>query len=311
MRIIEKETSFQLDKASAVAIGKFDGIHRGHQSLLRHVLEQKEKGLRAVVFTFDPSPAVLFSGRSLPELTTKEEKRKLFEELGIDVLIEYPLDFTTAAMPAADFIGKVLAGQIKTAYIAAGTDLSFGKEGKGDTALLQKCAATYGYRTEIIEKVTYEGREISSSYVREAVKAGDMETAAKLIGEAYSVRGVVAHGKKLGRRLGMPTVNLLPEKEKLLPPFGVYFSEVVIEEDPGGRVYRGTTNIGCKPTVNNEEQVGVETYLYDFAQEIYGKEITVRLFSFHRPEMKFASVEELKKQMAADIARGRYYGFGH
>ena len=134
MRIIEKETSFQLDKASAVAIGKFDGIHRGHQSLLRHVLEQKEKGLRAVVFTFDPSPAVLFSGRSLPELTTKEEKRKLFEELGIDVLIEYPLDFTTAAMPAADFIGKVLAGQIKTAYIAAGTDLSFGKEGKGDTA---------------------------------------------------------------------------------------------------------------------------------------------------------------------------------
>lgn len=311
MQVIEKETLFQLDKPSAVAIGKFDGIHRGHQSLLRHVLEQKEKGLKAVVFTFDPSPAVLFSGVCLPELTTKREKRKLFEKLGIDVLIEYPLNLTTAAMPAEDFIGKVLAGRMNTAYIAAGTDLSFGKEGRGDTALLRKYAGTYGYQTEIIEKVCSEGREISSSYVREVVKAGNMEKAAKLIGEAYSVRGVVAHGKKLGRRLGMPTVNLLPEKEKLLPPFGVYFSEVVIEDDPGERVYKGTTNIGYKPTVNDGKQAGVETYLYDFAQEIYGREITVRLFSFHRPEMKFASVEELKKQMASDIAKGRYYNAGN
>ena len=306
MQIIEKETAFQLNRPSAAAIGKFDGIHRGHQSLLRHVLEQKEKGLQAVVFTFDPSPAVLFSGVSLPELTTKREKRKIFEQLGIDVLIEFPLNHTTAAMPAEEFIGQVLAGQMKTAYIAAGRDLSFGKEGKGDTKLLKKMAGQCGYRTDIIEKVCLDGVEISSSYVREVVKAGDMEKAERLIGEAYSVRGVVAHGKKLGRRLGMPTVNLLPEKEKLLPPYGVYFSEVSL----GERVFKGITNIGCKPTVNDEKQAGVETYLYDFAQDIYGREITVRLFSFHRPEKKFASVEELKRQMAADIARGRYYDHG-
>ncbi len=303
MQIIEKETAFQLNKPSAVAIGKFDGIHRGHQSLLRHILEQKEKGLQAVVFTFDPSPAVLFSGTSLPELTTKQEKRKLFEELGIDVLIEFPLTFESAAMEPEAFIEKVLAGQMKAAYIAAGTDLSFGKEGKGDTALLEKYAGQYGYQTDIIEKVCLDGMEISSSYVRKVIKAGDMEKAELLIGEAYSVTGIVAHGKKLGRRLGMPTVNLLPEKEKLLPPYGVYFSEVVL----GEHTYKGITNIGCKPTVNDEKQAGVETYLYDFAQDIYGKEITVRLFSFHRPERKFGSVEELKTQMAADIAKGRYY----
>lgn len=303
MQIIERETAFQLNRPSAVAIGKFDGIHRGHQSLLRHILEQKEKGLRAVVFTFDLSPAVLFSGESLPELTTKREKRKLFEELGIDVLIEFPLNKESAAMSAEEFIERVLAEQMKTAYVAAGTDLSFGRGGKGDTKLLEKFAGQYGYRTDIIEKVCLDGVEISSSYVREVVKAGDMEKAERLIGEAYSVSGTVAHGKKLGRRLGMPTVNLLPEIEKLLPPYGVYFSEVSY----GDRVYKGITNIGCKPTVNNEKQAGVETYLYDFAQEIYGKEITVRLFSFHRPEMKFQSVEELKKQMAADIAKGRYY----
>lgn len=303
MQIIERETAFQLHKPSAVAIGKFDGIHRGHQSLLRHVLDQKEKGLQAVVFTFDPSPAVFFSGAELPELTTKNEKHKLFSELGVDVLIEFPLNHETAATEPERFIEEILAGQMKTAYIAAGTDLSFGKAGKGDAALLKNLADRFGYRAEIIEKVCLEGVEISSSYVRDVIRQGNMEKAERLIGEPYSVSGIVAHGKKLGRKLGMPTVNLLPEKEKLLPPYGVYFSEVSV----GERVYKGITNIGCKPTVNEEKQAGVETYLYDFAQDIYGKEIMVRLFSFHRPEQKFESVEALKKQMAADIARGRYY----
>ena len=296
MQIIENDAAFQLDKPSAVAIGKFDGIHRGHQSLLQRVLEQKEKGLQAVVFTFAPSPAALFSGEDIPELTTKREKRKLFGDMGIDVLIEFPLNFTTAATEPEEFVEKILAEQMKTAYIAAGEDLSFGKKGRGDAALLRRMAGRFGYRTEIIEKVCLEGVEISSSYVREVIRIGDMEKAERLIGEAYSVCGVVAHGKKLGRRLGMPTVNLLPEKEKLLPPYGVYFSEVSV----GERVYKGTTNIGCKPTVNDEMQAGVETYLYDFAQDIYGREITVRLFSFHRPEKKFDSVEPRADTMSIE-----------
>lgn len=303
MLIIENDSEFQLDKPSAAAIGKFDGIHRGHQALLHRVLEQKDRGLQAVVFTFDPSPAVFFSGQVLPELTTSEEKRRLFAELGVDVLIEYPLNAATAAVEPERFIEEILAGRMRTAYIAAGEDLSFGRAGRGDAALLMDYAPRFGYQAEIIKKICLEGVEISSSYVREVVKRGGMELAERLIGAPYSVRGVVTHGKKLGRRLGMPTVNLLPEKEKLLPPYGVYFSEVVL----GEKSYRGITNIGCKPTVNDENQVGVETYLYDFAQDIYGKEITVNLLSFHRPEKKFASVEELKGQMAADIARGRYY----
>ena len=276
MRIIEKEPSFQLNKPSAVAIGKFDGIHRGHQSLLRHILEQKEKEFQAVVFTFEPSPTAFFSGVSLPELTTKQEKRKLFAEMGIDVLIEFPLNRERAAMPPEIFLEKVLAGQMRAAYVAAGTDLSFGKGGAGGTALLQKEAVRLGYQVNIIDKVCLDGVEISSSYLREVIKAGDMERARHLLGDAYSVSGIVVHGKKLGRKLGMPTVNLLPETEKLLPPYGVYFSEVLV----GERVYKGITNIGRKPTVNAEKQVGVETYLYDFAQDIYGREITVKLLLF-------------------------------
>lgn len=306
MRIIEGQRAFFLNQPSAVAIGKFDGIHKGHQSLLRHILRQKSRRLLAAVFTFEPSPAVFFSAQALPELTTREEKRKIFQELGVDVLIEFPLTKETADMPAERFVAEILSTQMKAAYIAAGYDLSFGKGGRGDGKLLLELSAKYGYETEIIDKVCYGGREISSTCVREAVKSGDMEQAEKLIGEAYSITGVVAHGKKLGRKLGMPTVNLLPPKEKLLPPYGVYFSEVLV----GERVYKGITNIGCKPTVSEKKQTGVETYLYDFAQDIYGKEITVRLFSFQRPERKFASVEELKAQMAADIARGRYYRHG-
>lgn len=306
MRIIERENAFLLDEPSAVAIGKFDGLHRGHRRLLRHVLEQRERGLQAVVFTFDPSPAVLFSGEKLPELTTKREKRKLFEELGIDVLIEFPLNAETAATEPARFIEEILAGQMKTAYIAAGRDISFGRGGKGDAALLQEMAGRFGYLAEVIEKVCLDGVEISSSYVREVIGRGDMEKAERLIGEAYSVSGIVAHGKKLGRKLGMPTVNVLPEPEKLLPPFGVYFSEVAV----GDRIYKGITNIGCKPTVAGDARTGVETYLYDFAQDIYGREITVRLFSFRRPERKFESVEMLKAQMEEDIAAGKCYHHG-
>lgn len=306
MRIIERETAFWLDRPSAVAIGKFDGLHRGHRSLLRHVLKQREKGLQAVVFTFDPSPAVFFSGAELQELTTKKEKRKLFSELGIDVLIEFPLNVLTAATEPARFIEEILAGQMKTAYIAAGRDLSFGRGGKGDAALLQEMAGRFGYQADVIEKVCLDGAEISSSYVREVVGKGDMEKAERMIGAPYSVSGIVAHGKKLGRKLGMPTVNILPEYGKLLPPYGVYFSEVAV----GDRVCKGISNIGCKPTVDGDTRAGVETYLYDFAQDIYGREITVRLFSFRRPERKFSSVEALKAQMEDDIAAGKCYHHG-
>ncbi len=303
MRIIEKTTAFVLEKPTAVAIGKFDGIHKGHQSLLTHILEQKGKGMEAAVFTFEPSPAVFFTGKRLPELTTKQEKRKIFQELGIDVLIEFPLVRETADMPAERFVTDVLVRQMKAAYIAAGYDLSFGKSGSGNADLLMKASRQYGFTVEIIDKICLEGVEISSTRVRETIKAGNMEKAEKLIGEPYSISGIVTHGKKLGRKLGMPTLNLLPPTEKLLPPYGVYFSEVAV----GEQVRKGITNIGLKPTVNEKGGAGVETYLYDFAQDIYGREITVRLFHFHRPEKKFASVEVLKTQMAADIAEGRYY----
>lgn len=306
MQIIQQTTEFVIKEKTAVALGKFDGIHRGHQKLLEKILEQKKSGLKAVVFTFHPSPAALFQKNKVKELTTRKEKEALFEKMGVDILIEFPLNEKTAAMSAEDFIEDVLVKKMNVEFIAAGTDLSFGYKGAGDAGLLKSFSKDYGFQVEIIEKVCQEGREISSSFVREEVEKGNMEKAALLIGQPYSVSGVVEHGNRIGRTLGFPTVNILPAKEKLLPPCGVYFSRIYMDK----QVYNGVTNIGYKPTVSNESKIGVETYIYDFEKDVYGKEITVFLEQFSRPERKFDGLEELKAQVDADKEAGLRYHEG-
>ena len=302
MQIIGQTTECRLSGPSAVAIGKFDGVHLGHQKLIHKIIEQKKEGLLATVFTFDTSAAAFFGGEE-KELTTVSEKRRIFKELGVDVLIEFPLNRETAATEPEEFVHEYLAAKMHAAYICAGKDLSFGKNGAGNYALLEKYADRYGYRTELIDKVMVDGEEVSSTRVREAVRTGRMEEATRMLGAPYSVSGPVEHGRRLGRTIGMPTANLMPEKDKLLPPNGVYYSKVIVD----GKVHKGISNVGCKPTVNTGNVMGVETYLYDFMDDLYGKDITVELLAFRRPEMKFDSVESLKKQMEADIAAGRDY----
>lgn len=300
MQIVEQTTEFRLSGRSAVAIGKFDGVHIGHQKLIHKIIEQKNRGLLATVFTFDTSVAAFFGGEE-KELTTALEKRRIFEQMGVDILIEFPLNLKTAATEPAEFVRRYLAEQMRAAYICAGTDLSFGKNGAGNFALLGKYADRYGYRAELIDKVRIDGNVVSSTGVRAAVRRGNMEYVSHMLGVPYSVSGRVEHGKKLGRTIGMPTANLVPEEDKLLPPSGVYFSRVLVD----GLTYRGISNVGCKPTVGDGHTVSVETYLYDFEEDLYGKDITVYLLAFRRPEMKFDSVEHLRRQMEADIAAGR------
>lgn len=303
MQIIQQRTEFELQTSTAVAIGKFDGIHSGHKKLLEEILKQKEKGLLATVFTFEPSFTSFFQKKLVKELTTKREKELLFEEMGVDILIEYPMSEETAAMSPEDFIKEVLVKRMKVSYIAAGTDLSFGYKGEGNASLLQQYAAKYDFRVDIIEKICYKGKEISSSYIREAVEEGNMELAEKLLGNPYSLEGQVSLGNQLGRKLSMPTVNIIPPEEKLLPPKGVYFSKVEL----GGELFYGVTNIGYKPTVSEENVLGVETYIYDFEKVIYGENIRVFLEHFHRAEMKFEGVEALALQLEKDKQAGNEY----
>ncbi|MDE7476998.1 MAG: bifunctional riboflavin kinase/FAD synthetase [Lachnospiraceae bacterium] len=312
MKIIENLTEFYIEEETAVAIGKFDGFHRGHQKLLGYLKQQQEKGLKSVVFTFVPSPAAFFSEKPVRELSTLEEKRRIFEDAGVDYLIEYPFYQEIADMAPEVFINEVLVDRIHAKCVVAGEDVSYGKNGAGDYKLLQGKASDCGYQVILVDKVLYEGKEISSTYVREEVGKGNMELAAELLGMPYHVSGKIVHGKKFGRTIGMPTVNLLPSQDKLLPPKGVYYSYIRFCDETSDRMYNdkrfaAITNIGTKPTVDNRAVIGVETYIYDFDRDVYGEDMEVYLLKYKRPEMRFDGVDALKAQMASDIADGRKY----
>lgn len=303
MQIIRDTTDFVSPGETAVSIGKFDGVHLGHRRLLEELIDQKEKGLLATVFTFDPYPEVFFGYGSKQMLTTLEEKEQIFEKMGIDILVEFPFNAVSAATPSREFVTRFLCSHLRARFIAAGPDLSFGDHGSGNFSLLEELAPEYGFTAKKIEKVIMDENTISSTLIRRLISTGEVTTAARYLGEPYMVRGRIVHGKALGRRIGIPTLNQVPPEDKLLPPFGVYYSDVLI----GEKKYCGMTNIGIKPTVSEEKRVTVETYLYDFRDDIYGETATVQLLTHRRPEMKFGSLEELKKTMEQDIQAGRVY----
>ena len=221
--------------------------------------------------------------------------------MGIDVLIEFPLTARTAATDPEDFVRRILVKQIGADFIAAGTDVSFGDRGRGDQHLLRNLSKEIGYELELIDKVRIDGEEVSSTRVRNRVADGDMPMVKRLLGYNYSVSGTIQHGRHIGHTIGVPTVNLIPPSNKLLPPYGVYSSRVYLED----RVYDGMTNIGRKPTISDKEQVGVETFIYDFNGDAYGRLIKVELIRFVRPEMKFDTIDDLKAQIKSDLVSAR------
>ncbi len=308
MEIITGTTEFYLHRDTAVVIGKFDGVHIGHRRLLDEILEEKRHGLASCVFTFDPPPEVLFASDKAGRLTflnTREEKRVLFERMGIDLLVEFPLDKESASMDPEIFLQDVLVGKLGACMVAAGPDLSYGAEGRGDLALLQKFATASGLEVHPVEKVRAmvdeQEKIVSSTLLRSLITEGRMEKAEELLGIPYPILGRVKHGRHLGHTLGFPTVNLAVPEGKLLPPYGVYRSDVVWR----GKRYAGLSNVGRKPTVSDSDAPCVETYLYDFDGDLYEEEIEVYLKSFRRPERKFAGLEELKAQLQRDIENNR------
>lgn len=304
MQIITNMNRLQLNDNSAVAIGKFDGIHLGHQKLLSEIVAKIKEGMKAVVFTFNPSPSVLFSKIKEKELTSIEEKREIFEKLGIDVLIEFPLTYETAATPKEVFVEEFLVKKLRAKFIAAGTDLSFAKNGEGNSAYLIEKSKEFHFDVKIIDKIMFQNEVISSTAVRQAILAGDVKKASNMLGSPYKVQGIVEKGRQLGRTIGFPTVNLLPKEEKLLPPNGVYKTEVLVD----GKRYEAITNVGCKPTVTENKQILIESYLYDFEEVIYGEKIEVCFQNFMRKEKKFDSLLGLKEQLQKDLELGRKIG---
>lgn len=305
MICISDRKEFKIEEPTVVTIGKFDGRHKGHQKLLRLMLEIKEKhGYRTAIFSFDMAPVALIKGTLPTVITTNQERRNNMEKMGIDYLVEYPFTKEVAHLSPEDFVKHILVDQMNAKVIVVGTDCGFGYKRAGDVTLLEEISSKYGYRLVVVEKQQDDNRDISSTYVREELNLGNIEKANELLGEPYAIHGTVVHGNHIGGSvLGFPTVNIIPPPEKHLPPFGVYVSRVWID----GVSYGGITNIGRKPTVGTPSPVGVETFIFDINQDLYGKNIEVQLLHFERPERKFDSLEELKQQLERDKEYGLNY----
>lgn len=302
MEYIKGSTDFQL-KNSTVTLGKFDGLHLGHQYLIEQVISMKKAGFTAVMFTFLYHPGNLISEREFQLIYTEEEKYRKLSETGMDILVSYPFTKETKKLEPEDFIEEILVKRLDAKIIVVGDDFRFGHNRRGDIPMLQKYEERYGYKVLAYGKKRWKDTVISSSVIRDELKKGNMEAVNSMLGQPYSILGKVMHGRKIGRTLGMPTTNILPPVSKLLPPCGVYASKTLVD----GSYYAGVTNIGYKPTVGAEKSKGVETFLFGFDRDLYGKEIKVELYDYHRPELKFKSVDELKAVMITDIEYARKY----
>lgn len=293
-----KSAEFQLEH-TAVALGKFEGIHRGHQLLLDEIIKQKKNGLQSVVFTFDTPPRSVLKGeRDYRQIYTKEERHEILEQQDIDVLIEHPFTREFASLEPEAFVREVLIGKTGAKAVVVGTDFRFGRKRSGDIHVLKELSEIYDFQLIVIDKLQIGHEDVSSTRIRNLLEKGEMEEAGQLLGRPFAVVGEVVHGKALGRTIQIPTVNQIVEQEKLVPPNGVYVSRIHI----AGKSYYGITNIGVKPTVEEHAVKGIETNIFDFDQDIYGQNIEVELLHYHRPEMCFSSVEELRNQMMADIS---------
>lgn len=295
MKIIKNTTKFQIAEPTAISLGKFDGLHQGHHLLVERILKKKKEGLASLIFTFD------FGER--PALTLPEERRELLRREHLDYLVECPFTPELSHMESEEFVQEVLKKRLHAKYLAVGTDFRFGYQRRSDYHLLQQMSESCGFQVEVVEKACWQGREISSTFIREELEQGHMELVNQLLGYAYSVTGEVLHGRQIGRTLGMPTTNLLPREQKLLPPNGVYATRTII----AGETFEGITNIGYKPTVGGETKRGVETYLFDLDRNLYGEIIQVQFYGYERPERRFPTLEALKAQIESDVAWGREF----
>lgn len=284
----------QLNDATAVTVGKFDGMHKGHELLCELISRQKANGLKSCIVTFENSPRFAFTDE-IGSLITPEERRFLLEQKGIDYLVEAPFDDRMCSTPPEEFV-SYLCKNLNMKYMCVGSDFRFGYKGAGDVVMLDNLSKKYGFELEIIDKIQLQERDISSTFIREELKEGNISLVNNLLGYNYFVWGKVVHGAHLGHKIGIPTINIIPPKDKLIPKFGVYVTELLYE----GKKYYGVTNVGCKPTVDSSKRAGIEMHILNFDRDIYDENVKITFLEFLRPEVKFDSLEDLKNQMNSD-----------
>lgn len=284
---------------SVVALGCFDGVHIGHRAVIEEAVRiAKASALAGAVWTFAEPPRNFFSPGSVSVLTDKAQKCRLISELGVDILFCVDFNAEIAALSPEEFFSEIVISKLNAKHVVCGFNYTFGAKSAGDTELLSALCAQHGIGFTSLEPITSGGISVSSSLIRTLIASGNVERAREYLGYPYTIVSSVVDGQKLARRLGFPTVNLLPQKSTVLPKNGVYLSRIDFAENE--QELLGITNVGMRPTVKAEE-ICAETHIFDFDGDLYGKELRVELLHFLRAERLFDSVDDLREQVLKDI----------
>ena len=289
-------------RGGIIALGNFDGFHRGHQAVVGEAIAwARAENRPAIVATFDPHPVRHFAPDAPPfRLTTLDQRQELFEAAGADAMLVFAFDGELAATTAQSFVEDLLVARLGAAGVVTGEDFTFGKGRGGNTAVLAELGAPLGMGARAVGPVSDGDEVISSSRIREALRAGDCGTATHLLTRPFAIRGQVEHGAKLGRTIGYPTANL-QMGSYLRPAYGIYAVTGLL---PGGRIVHGAANLGIRPSFDPPIEL-LEPFFFDFEGDLYGQEIEVALHHYLRPEAKFDSLEALTAQMELDCGQAR------
>ena len=289
--------------SSVMAIGVFDGVHKGHQALIKKAVSKaKRLGTKSVVMTFSPHPvSVLHPKFELSLITSLDHKIKLIEALDVDILIVIKFTKLFAVQSPDTFIKKYIANKLNSKEVYVGDDFRFGSGRTGEIDSFKALARSYGFNVNVIKLIKNDNEKVSSSVIRNLIKSGDLNKAKRLLGRYVAIEGKVVKGDARGRKLGFPTANIIPDKE-IIPPLGVYAAIVSID----GKQYKGMTNVGFCPVFRrNAENVTVETFIFDFNKNIYGKVIVIAFVKRIRDELNFKTQDKLIEQMKKDEFKAR------
>jgi len=304
MKIFHGTENANIQKPTVLTLGVFDGLHLGHQLIMQTVVE-RAKAANAVptAITFDPHPrAVLHPESAPPLLQTLDQRLANLELLGIEQTIVVRFDREFASIPAEEFLANIVHDRLHAKEVFLGKGFAFGKSRGGNIQLLRKMSSELGFAADEVPEVRLRGRRISSSRIRELLSEGRVNLARRMLGRPYGVEGVIIRGNRRGHTIGFPTANLKPHN-RVIPKFGVYATATLVD----GTWRRSITNIGVRPTFEQDADPSIETYIFDFHEELYGDVLRVRFLHRIRDERKFDGIEELKAQIEKDTGRALNY----
>ncbi|MEP6945893.1 MAG: bifunctional riboflavin kinase/FAD synthetase [Acidobacteriota bacterium] len=304
MKIFHGIDNANIAKPTVLTLGVFDGLHLGHQRIMKTVVERAAAiGAVPTAITFDPHPrAVLHPASAPPLLQTLDQRLANFEVLGIEQAIVIPFSIEFSRQPAEDFLKNIIRDRLHAREVYLGKGFAFGKDRGGNIEMLRRMSSELGFVADEVDEVQIRGQRISSSRIRKLLAEGCVNLARRMLGRPYGVEGVIIRGNRRGHTIGFPTANLKPQN-RVVPRFGVYATATLID----GAWRKSITNIGIRPTFETDTEPSIETYVFDFDRDLYGDVLRVRFLHWIRDEKKFSGIDELKAQIENDSNRARNY----